>query len=138
MKAASTCEKSESHLYYLLNYDSEDVEWPAFSGGADQLMWSGLVGGRKTAKMLNGVRFLLHLLKIVLRKLQRTCVGLNLACLQRQKEMALYLKHVFPSAFACFSHYSEFHQITACVPVVGRTADQGALRLFPPHPPEPR
>lgn len=30
MKAASTCEKSESHLCYLLNYDSEDVEWPAF------------------------------------------------------------------------------------------------------------
>lgn len=96
MKAASTCEKSESHLYYLLNYDSEDVEWPAFSGGADQLMWSGLVGGRKTAKMLNGVRFLLHLLKIVLRKLQRTCASLNLACLQRQKEMAPLFKACVP------------------------------------------
>lgn len=55
-----------------------------------------------------------------------------------KEKWPFYLKHVFPSAFACFSHYSEFHQTTARVPVVGRAADQAVLRLFPPHAPEPR
>lgn len=79
MKAASSGEKSEFHLCYLLNSDWGGVDWPAFSGSADQLMWSGLVSGGKTAKILNGVRFLQHLLKTVLRK------GKHLACLEGQK-----------------------------------------------------